>query len=559
MEQKSRPVKREQCPICLDSGHDNLITYADGGTYCFACGTNPLKEEKAVTNETNFIETGLFLDIPERKITKQTCIAYNYQIATDAGNLVHVANYFDSIGTLVGQKIRTKDKKFYSKGDVNGLFGSWKYESTDKLFVTVTEGEIDALSVGQVMGTQWPVVSLSMGAGMAAKQIKTNLQYLLGFKYVVLAFDNDDAGRKATEECIRLFPMGKVKVANWPLKDANEMLIAGRDKEINETIWNAKEVKPEYLVTVEDIIDKVLEKPKKGFKYPWPSMTDITYGFQSQEINIIVGATGVGKTEVVKELILNYIQQGLHVGLFSFEQSPAKSIHRLIGAALQQKLHVPGSEWDNDKIREEAMKFNNKLYLCESAGSLNDTDLINSIRFWAKAKEVKLIIIDNMKGLAHGGGDEVKHIKQMMLTFQTLARELDISFLLVSHVAKDKYSYSAHLSTKTGNSTENKTAEEVQKMMKKTGLEWESGRMPSKENIEGTGAVADLADNIFAIARNITSDNPIEQKITRVRCLKTRINGSNIGKEFKLIYTDTGTLKEFDQQLPDELSNTAEC
>ena len=78
-------------------------------------------------------------------------------------------------------------------------------EKAYKWFITITEGEIDTLSVAQVQGKQYPVVSIPKGVVGVRHVIARNLEYLQGFKYVVLGFDNDEQGRLAAKECIDLF------------------------------------------------------------------------------------------------------------------------------------------------------------------------------------------------------------------------------------------------------------------------------------------------------------------------------------------------------------------
>ena len=59
-----------------------------------------------------------------------------------------------------------------------GLFGQHLFEGGKK--ITVTEGEIDAMTVYQANGG-YPVVSLNGGTGNVVKNIKHNLEWLCGF------------------------------------------------------------------------------------------------------------------------------------------------------------------------------------------------------------------------------------------------------------------------------------------------------------------------------------------------------------------------------------------
>ena len=52
-----------------------------------------------------------------RGISLDTCKKFSYQIGEHKGEKVQIANYCNSVGQVVAQKIRTKDKKFYWLGD----------------------------------------------------------------------------------------------------------------------------------------------------------------------------------------------------------------------------------------------------------------------------------------------------------------------------------------------------------------------------------------------------------------------------------------------------------
>lgn len=552
MEHKSRPVSRSQCPQCLDSGQDNLITYSDGGTHCFACGENPLKEVR--TKDHNFIEVGIFTEIPNRRISKETAMAFQYQVGQYTGWFntgvevkdakIQIANYFDGMGELIGQKLKTEDKKFANRGNTKGLYGAWKYEPTDKLFITVTEGELDTLSVAQAMGTQWPVVAISVGAGNAAKQIKENLKYLMGFKHVVLALDNDDEGRKATQECVKLFPIGKVKVATWPLKDANEMIQAGRAEEIKSIIWNAKDVTIPNCVTISDIMERILKQPQFGADWPWETMTKITYGLRFNEISVIVGAEGVGKTEIIKDIVAHVLTH-TNVGVFSFEQDPEDTVRRYVGAKLGVKLQKPGEVWDTEAITKESMAMDNKLWLYEFDGKLSVNDIFNSIRYLAKVKDCKLIVIDNLKSLRIVRNPEA--CSDFCVGLKALVKELSIHAIIVSHVNKDSIGQSTHVgfSSKVASPHETLTQDSIRATMNKFSLDWENGRMPTTKNIEGGNDIAAAADYVFALARNKMSDNFITRQTIIVKALKCgRIDSEHSGKEFGLFRNDKGTLEE---------------
>lgn len=548
-------IRKERCPTPgCDGAGDNVAVYEDNSKFCHACNTIPRTASKPITPPKELWEIkGTIHEIQSRGLSHETCRWANYQIAKTSKGTTHVANYYDRSGNrLIGQKLRfppdpyTGKKQFEIRGDGENLplYLSWKWSPNDKLFITVVEGEIDALTVAQAQGYQYPVVSIPKGAGDAEKALKSNLKYLLGFKYVVLGLDSDDAGTRETQKCVKLFEPGRIRTAVWPLKDANELHLAGRDKEIKEAIFCAKEVVPESIITISDRIEQALQRPVYGSEYPWRSLTQITYGHRYGEIHIIVASTGIGKTEYIKDIMFHMLDNNCNVALFSFEQNPADTIRRLVGAKLGVKLHLPGAEWDENKIRAEAEKFQDKLYLYDKAGRVDIADLFNSIRYLARAKGVRLFVVDNLKAI--GIANDNDRADYFMNTLKALVKELDITVYLLSHTAKDKFSYSTYVTTSPKNpDTYNKaTAEQNGAMINKPGLEWESGRMPTVANVEGSGVVTQLADYVFALARNKHAEDQEERRTIRVKVLKSRLDSAQDGKIFRLVYNDRGTLEE---------------
>ena len=196
----------------------------------------------------------------KRKIDLDTCKKWGYGLATHNGSPVQVATYRDSKGSPIAQKLRYPDKNFQILGNAKkmGLYGEHLWQAGGKM-VTVCEGEIDALTVSQVTGNKWAVVSVPNGAQGAHKAVARSLEWLSSFEKVVFCFDNDQAGREASQKCSLMLPIGKARIATLPLKDPNEMLMAGRGSEIVQAQWSAKPYRPDGVVLGEDMWEKVSE------------------------------------------------------------------------------------------------------------------------------------------------------------------------------------------------------------------------------------------------------------------------------------------------------------
>lgn len=524
----SKVIDKVQCPECLDTGRDNLAIYEDGGSYCFSCGFFEKSEE--IEDRREHVESnkegaplifGHSQDIPNRGLSKKVCEFFGYEIGKKGDKKVHIANYKNSKGEVVAQKIRAAKKQMAITGDASSmeLYGQHLWEPSPKVFVTVVEGEIDALSVAEMQGTSYPVVSIPMGANGAAKALKKSLEWLSGFKHVVLAFDMDDAGKAAVSDCVDIFEIGKVRIAKFSEKDANEMLVKGKSKEFREALFNAQTVKNDSILGVGDLIEKALTRPEMGLEWPWPSLDAYTYGIRDKSIYTLGAGSGIGKTEFIKDTIFKLcFDHKQKVGIMSFEQDPAQALLRFAGAKINKRLHIPGTTWNEDEIRKAILQFEDKLYFHNNKESLSLDNVVAKIRYFVKALGCKFIVLDPFTAVAADMDDERRGIDKAMKTFGGLVHELDCTLFLVSHLAKPNGD----------------------------GKSYEEGKRVAPAAFRGSQSIQYWSNFMLGLERNKLADDEEERTITTVRILKDRFSGEADGKTIKLKYNrGTGLLDEY--------------
>ncbi len=565
-------IDKEQCPECLDSTQDAVAVYEDGHKYCHkAKHFIKSNETKRVLNEGENLPyqeaalkllKGQHIALKKRRISLETCKIWDIQIGKYTGKFgkgakeryatnepVAIYNYYKN-NNKVMQKIKSSQKEMLCLGQTREpvLYGMWRYAPNPDLFITITEGEEDAVTLSQVLGYQYPIVSVPTGAGGAKQALEKHLKYLQGFKYVILGFDMDEDGQAAVEECLPIFEPGRVKVAKWAAKDANDLLKEGKEDLIKQAIWLAQDIRPKSLVTVSDIIDKVLEQPKFGLDWPWETMTKITYGLRWNEILCIVGPSGVGKTTIITKIISHFLKH-TGVGVFSFEQNPEDTVRRYVGSQIGLKLEKPGEEWNAQEIRKLAMDLDNKLYLYRYDGKVDVKDIFYNIRYLNKAKGFKLFVIDNLKSLRVVFKKE--ECAEFATSLKSLVKELDIHVILVSHVNKNTIRQSTHVgfSSKIENPHGNLTEEQIKNTMNKFKVDWENGRMPHTSDIEGGNDIEAVCDYIFGLGRNKVSENEFERRVICVKPLKCgRIDSEFSHLEFRLYWEKDGNMKELPKE-----------
>ena len=315
------------CDKCGSS--DGNAVYSNGTSFCFGCRTWAMVDGVENNSPKPIPKGGLMVDallkgeykpLPARGISDKICKKYGYSIGTDNNNnKVQIADYYDKTGELVAQKLRYKDKKFKFIGTPKKatLFGQNAFRSGGNQ-ITITEGEIDALSIAEAIDGSYPVVSIPSGATSARGAISQNIEYLNSFNTVVLWFDNDKPGQEALEQCFSLFPAGKVKVIQTALgKDANEILVSHGKKALRDAFYETKDYRPDGILTPADLLEDLQKPVQEGSPWCFESLTKATYGRRTGEIYAIGAGTGVGKTDFfTQQITYDITKLNIKCGLF---------------------------------------------------------------------------------------------------------------------------------------------------------------------------------------------------------------------------------------------------
>ena len=292
-------------------------------------------------------------------------------------------------GKVTGYEVRSvADKLFSSLGDRRGAVDLWGREialknGSNKLFIT--EGRCDAMALYQcIVENTAPkyknylpsVVSLTRGASGGHKDIINNRSFIEKYREVVLVLDNDKAGEKVTKDILKSFP--SFKVCKLPLKDANDMLLAGRGKELYQAaVWDSTIQRLGETISVDDaLIEEALTRPVMGLSYPWPSLDRLTYGIRESTIIILGAAPKQGKSEFKNQLVHHLTMfHGKQVGVYDLEAHPIKTLKQVASKEAKTNFLKPDNVYCDDLLRDTLNKFKGKISLYDRAGSRNWEDI----------------------------------------------------------------------------------------------------------------------------------------------------------------------------------------
>ncbi|MAZ04231.1 MAG: topoisomerase [Sneathiella sp.] len=530
MMQQQKWLDRGPCPKCGSS--DANVNHASGYSYCFACETRfgdnilaiPKQEVKAMST------TGNWGELSDRKISMETAKKYNTKIKSD-GNIIthHLYGYFDELGNQIATKVRqTKDKKMWSEGEIGNavLFGQNIFSPKGK-YVTVCEGEVDAMSAYQMMGSKWPCVSIKTGSAGALRDCKKAFSYLDSFDTVVLSFDMDKAGRKATEEVAQLFAPNKCKIVHLEHKDSNEYLKMGKGTAFTQAWWNAQPYTPAGIINLKDLGSSLYDEEYcETCLYPWPKMNEKTYGMRTGELVTFTSGAGMGKSSIMRELMHHLLKNTEdNIGVLALEESVKNTAWNIMSVEASSRLYI--KEVREGFTREELEQWQDstinsgRFFAFDHFGSIGNDEILSRVRFMAQALGCKWVVLDHLSILVSGQdesfGDERKSIDILMTKLRSLVEQTGIGLLLVSHLRRP--------SGDRGH---------------------EEGKEVSLSHLRGSASIAHLSDGVIALERNQQEDDEILSNTTIVRILKNRYTGET-GIATHLFYDrKTGRMTEID-------------
>ena len=352
-------------------------------------------------------------------------------------------------------------KKFWSEpGGEPCLFG-WQAIPPDAREVTLCEGEMDAVALH---GYGWPALSPTNGAGNLG-WIDVEYDNLARFDTIYVAFDMDDAGQAVVGRIADRLGQARCRLVSLPRKDANACLMAGVD---GEDVWacfrQARTFDPPELVDASTLVDDVIrlihpDGPEPGVRLPWDKAADL-YLFRPGEVTILAGSNNSGKSQMVGQFTLTAMQQGERCCIASMEFAPAKWLRRL--AVQATAIRQPSADY----IRAVHGWYRDRLWAFAVTGTAKATRTLDVFAYAAQRYGVRWFVVDNLAkcGLSE---DDYNGQKAFVDRLTDFARDTGSHVVLVHHLRKS-----------------------------------DGDRLPDKNEIKGSGGIADMADNVLLVWRN---------------------------------------------------------
>jgi twinkle protein len=537
------------CPEC--GGSDPASLNEDGSMYCFSCDKLIPNHDNSIsptpiefkTYKNNSVNTsdGSFNALTDRSISLDTAKKFGVKsILNSKGDVdTHIYPYYN-VNEIGAFKLRDTNKTFFWQGSSTGtgLFGQQLFQEGGK-YITITEGECDAMAAYELLGSKWPVVSLKNGAAGAVRDIKSSLEFLEKFEKIVINFDSDTSGREAARKAARLFTPGKALILSLPeeFKDANDMLRSGNHKAYTIAWWASKTYTPSGIMSAKDILSKYHDRPEKeSIPYPWHGLNEKLYGLRTGELVTVTGGTGLGKSSITRELehwLIKNTQD--NVGIIALEEDYYKTADCLVSIEANARLYIDHIRKEYPKEQLDTMLANlfgnDRVWIHSHFGSNDIDEIFAKVRYMIVGLDCKWVVVDHLHMLlsASADGDERRTIDTIMHKLRSIVEETNAGLILVSHLKRIE-----------GNRGH------------------ENGVTVNLSHLRGSQSIAQLSDCVLALERNQQSDDPNEANTTHVRVLKSRYTG-DVGMATHLMYDkETGRLSEI-IDYEDELEDADEA
>lgn len=462
------------CPNCRSMGRDSkgnhliLFEGEDGSVFakCPKCGhyerdgSKVEHNAKKVWNEDELrerleeIQSYPIRTLTDRRIPDWVCEHYGVRVGLselDGDTIVeHYYPRFNEEMQIQRYNVRVCEPKgFYSIGPQGLPFGidTLYVKDCSRVKLFITEDELSTMSSYRVLKEfakegfkhMHPAcIGLSAGSG----SIVDTLQHLIDsdlideFEEVIYVHDNDDAGFESYQRGRTLYP--KLKCVTTYLKDANDMIMAGRNKELFRTLLRGAKVKsPDGAATVRDALADARESTPEGYSLPWDGLNELVE-MRWGELWSIGGGAGAGKTLLSHAIGSHFVKvHKIPVAMFHMEERIGKTLTNF--ATALTGIPLGKSKLLEDEILNQIIEeydLDGMLHLWKNKGENSWENVAHCIRYYSVAYGVKLFFVDNVTTLVNtlAPSEQNTEIAKIATEAHSLADELDVTIVVFSHL-----------------------------------------------------------------------------------------------------------------------------
>lgn len=440
MTEKHWVLTGQPCPMCPSS--DAYAVDSEGWGYCFSCDKSRKEGDHMEISDEVTTTNGDFKFIDHRGITKESFEFYETWAKIVDGTPVEIGFRYPNGGVKVRNLL---EKRFHTHGDMKGatLFGKNRFDKGSHKSITITEGELDAITIHQVIGSFTAAVSVPSSSS-AYKACKEEWSYINSFDKIILCFDNDVPGNEAARKVATLFDFNKIyRVVLDKYKDPNDYLQHDEPKELAMAWHGAKKYTPDNIISSFKDVAASLSRSKADMlaTYPHEGLQNALYGLHKGEYITFKGDEGIGKTEMFRWMehhILKTIPDS-KIGIIHLEDDEGDVVRGI--ATYEEKypyIHPESVASDEDVMkayRKAVSENEDRVFIYDKYDVEDEGVLLDTIRFLVSVCGCQFIFLDHITWLAIGSDQESERIKldRIARDLKNMAKELRCCIIQISH------------------------------------------------------------------------------------------------------------------------------
>jgi twinkle protein len=218
------------------------------------------------------------------------------------------------------------------------------------------------------------------------------------------------------------------------------------------------------------------------------------------EITLFTSGTGSGKSTVIKEIVLDLLDKtDYKIGMISLEESIGDTAEKFIQMKLERNLQEYDVSLEEQEEASRAVFGSENLVLLDHQGSVGDESLIDKIEYMA-LMGCKYLILDHItiavsEGAEGYTGNEA--IDKVMSDLLKLTKKHNIWLGVISHLRK----------------------------VQGGGTTFEQGKLPSMDDIKGSGSIKQISFDIIGFARDMANADDTTRNTINFVVLKSRFTG----------------------------------
>lgn len=368
-------------------------------------------------------------------------------------------------------------QKQYSKMKVGSseIYNSIAFTNNADKPIFIVEGEIDALSIMEVGG-----VAVGLGGVSNAEKLVDKLKDKKLERPLILALDNDSAGRRAQDELAKLLQANKIpyitaELTDQDVKDPNEMLVREREAftaRVEEAIRNAKNDKEKYLETstdnyIQDFLNGIADSVNTPcISTGFPMLDEALDGGLYEGLYIVGAISSLGKTTLVTQIADQVASKGHDVLIFSLEMARSEIMAKSISRHTIMEVLQKGEDTKNAKTvrgvtsgnryekysntERELIKnavqtysgYAKHVYITEGVGDLGAQQIRETVEKHKRyTGNTPLVIVDYLQILApyNERATDKQNTDKAVMELKRISRDFKTPVIGISSFNRDNY------------------------------------------------------------------------------------------------------------------------